>query len=123
MGKLVFQAVEFGRDTSWSLGRHYRLWFTASGDLQLWNTLENRVIWQSATSGHRFAVQADGNLVVYGAGGESVWSTRTAQHGGGYLAAHDDGNLVIHSQTSDRILWSTRTLEREPPASPWASLG
>ena len=67
MGRLVFQAIEFGRDMSWSLGRHYRLWFTPSGNLQLWNTVENRVIWQSATTGDRLAVQADGNLVIYGA--------------------------------------------------------
>ena len=105
MGRLVFQAIEFGRDMSWSLGRHYRLWFTPSGNLQLWNTVENRVIWQSATTGDRLAVQADGNLVIYGAEGESLWASGTGGNGGAYLAAYDDGNLLIRSRRNDQVLW------------------
>ncbi|MFL5236584.1 MAG: hypothetical protein ACJ8EL_03110 [Rhizomicrobium sp.] len=112
MGRLVFQAIEFGRDTSWSLGRQYRLWFTPSGNLQVWNTVDSRVVWHSATSGHRLAMQADGNFVIYGDRGESMWSSGTGGNGGAYLAAQDDGDLVIHSKTTDRILWRTRTAGR-----------
>ena len=54
-------------------------------------------------------VQADGNVVIYSDRGEGVWSSGTGGNGGAYLAAQDDGDLVIHSNNTDRILWSTRT--------------
>ena len=109
MGKVLFQAIEFGRDTSWHVGLYYRLWFTASGNLQLWNARNNGVVWESATKGERFAMQADGNLTIYDAAGKCIWASDTGGHPNAYLAAQDDGNLVIYTADQRRSLWETRT--------------
>ncbi len=109
VGKLLFQAIEFRRDTSWSVGAHYRLWFTAQGNLQLWNVANNGVVWESGTRGERLAMQADGNLTIYDANGRCIWASDTIGNPGAYLAAQDDGNLVIYSADQRRPLWETRT--------------
>lgn len=109
MGKILFQAIEFGRDTSWNLGRHYRLWFTPNGNLQLWNVANQGVIWESRTTGARLAMQADGNLTIYDAAGRCVWASDTAGHPNAMLAGQDDGNLVIYSADQRRSLWTTAT--------------
>ena len=109
MGKVLFQAIEFGRDTAWAVGKHYRLWFTPDGNLQLWNTANEGIIWESRTQGERLAMQADGNLVVYGPTGECVWSTGTYGNRDAFLAAHDDGNLVIYTADQRKTLWSSKT--------------
>ena len=107
MGKITFSAIEFGRDTSWSVG-HYRLWFTPEGDLQLSND-NGHVVWQTDTRGDRLAMQEDGNLAIYSPDGRCIWSTGTHGNSRAFLAAHDDGNLVIYSAQGQRPLWESRT--------------
>ena len=109
MGKLLFQAIEFRRDTSWSVGLHYRLWFTPQGNLQLWNVRNNGVVWESGTRGERFAMQADGNLTIYDAVDKCIWASGTTGNPNAYFAAQDDGNLVIYASDHTRALWETRT--------------
>ncbi|HWA02341.1 MAG TPA: bulb-type lectin domain-containing protein [Rhizomicrobium sp.] len=109
MGKIQFQAIEFRRDSSWSVGEHYRLWFNASGNLQLWNVRRNRAIWQSGSLGERLAMQADGNLTIYNAAGRCVWASHTTGNPNAYLAAQDDGNLVIYTADHRKALWDSRT--------------
>ena len=109
MGKLIFQAIEFGRDTSWAVGKHYRLWFNADGNLQLWNVANNGVVWESGSQGETLAMQADGNLVVYDRAGEVVWASGTSGNRDACLAVQDDGNLVIYTADQTKALWSTNT--------------
>jgi hypothetical protein len=111
MGKLLFQAIEFRRDTSWSVGEYYRLWFTPVGNLELWNVKNNGIVWESGTSGEKLAMQADGNLAIYDQFGTSIWATDTVGHPGAFLAAQDDGNLVIYGEDR-RALWATHTKGR-----------
>lgn len=112
MGKVLFQAIEFGRDTSWNMGLHYRLWFTPGGNLQLWNVRNNGVVWESGTRGDRLAMQADGNLTIYDAVGRSVWASDTTGHPNAFFAAQDDGNLVIYAADQRKALWNTGTAGR-----------
>jgi hypothetical protein len=109
VGKVLFQAIEFPRDTSWAVGQDYRLCFTTGGDLQLWNLANKAVVWESGTQGERLAIQADGNLAIYDAKGTCVWATGTSGNHGAYLAAQDDGNLVIYSADQSKALWNTGT--------------
>jgi len=53
-------------------------------------------------------MQADGNLVQYGNGFKSIWSSRTAGNSGAYAAFQGDGNLVVYSKAG-KPLWSTGT--------------
>ncbi len=109
VGKLLFQAIEFRRDTSWSVGKHYRLWFTPDGNLQHWNVANNGVVWESRTRGEKLAMQADGNLTIYDVEGKCIWASDTIGNPGAYLVAQDDGNLIICSADQRRVLWQTKT--------------
>jgi hypothetical protein len=109
MGKLLFQAIEFRRDKSWSIGEYYRLWFTPTGNLQLWNIRNNGVVWETGTAGERLAMQADGNLAIYDGAGKCIWASDTGGNPLACLAAQDDGNLVIYAADQKRALWATKT--------------
>src|SRR4051794_500282 len=104
MGTLRFQAIEFSRDTSWSLGVDFSLRFTTAGNLELWKTSENLLVWQTNTRGDRLAMQADGNLVVYSAEGAPLWSSGTAGDEA-QLIAGDDGQLAIVAADKTTTLW------------------
>jgi len=109
MGKLLFEAIEFPKDTTWAMGQYYRLWFSPSGNLKLWKVRNNGVVWESGTRGERLAMQADGNLAIYDGQGECVWAAGTSGHHGACLAAQDDGNLVIYAADRKKPLWHTGT--------------
>ncbi len=67
-------------------------------------------IWATNTSGRAtssFAMQGDGNLVLYAASGAAIWNSRTSGAPGAFLAIQDDGNVVLYSGA--RALWTTRT--------------
>ena len=69
-------------------------------------------IWRSraaAGPGARAVMQADGNLVIYGAGGQAAWSTGTGGHPGAHLALQDDANIVIYDSRG-RALWASNTV-------------
>ncbi|MCJ1673048.1 MULTISPECIES: hypothetical protein [unclassified Rathayibacter] len=65
----------------------------------------------SATGGHTFRMQDDGNAVVYDAVGHALFNTGTTGRGS-RLVLQDDGNVVIYSD-QDRPLWNTGT-DNEP---------
>lgn len=57
-------------------------------------------------------MQTDGNLVVYGATGNILWSSGTAGHPGAWLFMQDDGNAVIYSTpypTAKNPIWSSNS--------------
>ena len=67
-------------------------------------------IWSTNTAGRGtsiFAMQADGNLVLYSSTGAALWNSRTAGHPGASLSVQNDGNVVIYS--AGQPLWHTRT--------------
>ncbi|MFV0459526.1 MAG: M15 family metallopeptidase [Actinomycetales bacterium] len=57
---------------------------------------------------YRFAVQGDGNAVVY-SGGRALWSSGTAGSGPVRLVVQQDGNLVLYAQSSGRPVWASDT--------------
>ncbi|MFJ9362162.1 ricin-type beta-trefoil lectin domain protein [Streptomyces mirabilis] len=55
----------------------------------------------------RLAMQADGNLVIYGAAtGKSLWATNTSGNQGAYAQFGTDGNLHVYSSTG-ASLWTS----------------
>ncbi|MDH6141309.1 hypothetical protein P3T35_003326 [Kitasatospora sp. GP30] len=66
------------------------------------------VIDNSRYQGTKLSMQADGNLVLYGSSGRSLWSTGTWGHPGATAAMQADGNFVL-SGTDRNSLWSTGT--------------
>jgi hypothetical protein len=75
--------------------------------------------WASGTShdpsGAWLAMQTDGNLVIYRAGGtcscgaDAYWSSGTAGHPGAYLKMQTDGNVVIYD-SGGHPLWASNTV-------------
>jgi hypothetical protein len=59
----------------------------------------------------QFAMQTDGNLVLYPSivsGPTALWNAGTPGNPGAFLQVQDDGNLVIYSSTAIP-LWATAT--------------
>jgi hypothetical protein len=72
-----------------------------------------RAIWATHTAGQDtalFAMQTDGNLVLYAPGGRAVWHTATQGNAGAGLVVQDDRNVVVYS--GGRVLWHTNTWRR-----------
>ncbi|MFL5240252.1 MAG: hypothetical protein ACJ8EL_22180 [Rhizomicrobium sp.] len=111
MGTMFFQAIEFARDSVWSLGACFSLRFTKTGNLELWDVPAQRLVWESGTEGDMLAMQLDGNLVVYGKDREPLWASDTAGNLNAVLAASDEGRLTILSADRATTLWQV------PPAS------
>jgi|SRR4051812_47953311 hypothetical protein len=118
MGSLAFRAIEFRRNSHWSLGSDFILRFSETGNLELIATTPAALIWESATAGERFVVQGDGNLVIYNREGEPVWASHTAGHPDAVLVAGDNGSLEVVS-AGGSVLWQAtggdiKTEEAEP---------
>ncbi|GAA4674724.1 glycosyl hydrolase [Frondihabitans cladoniiphilus] len=62
----------------------------------------------SADGQYTFAVQTDGNLVVYKTGGPAIWNSSTYLQGGTHLDVQGDGNLVFYNKYG-KALWNTAT--------------
>ncbi|MFD1931112.1 hypothetical protein ACFSKW_06425 [Nonomuraea mangrovi] len=84
----------------------YKLIQQAQGNLVLYGPGGN-ALWSSPASGSPAyaTMQREGNLVIYNALNKPLWSTNTAGNAGAYLTVQDDGNLVIYS-ADNRFLWS-----------------
>ncbi len=54
-------------------------------------------------------MQTDGNLVLRGAGGRTLWATYTRGSGATWLSLQDDGNLVLRT-AGNRAVWATYTI-------------
>jgi outer membrane protein assembly factor BamB len=119
MGRMQFLAIEFKPDSHWTLGTNHTLHFTAAGNLELSNVATGEVVWQTNTRGQRMAMQADGNLVVYGHGQDVIWASDTAGNDGALLSAEDVGELMITTSDRGTVLWNART--SKPPVKEGAS--
>jgi len=76
------------------------------GELQLYRTHFERVLWSSNTPGRpidRVVMQADGNLVAYQPDGTAPWATGTDGHPGASATLRDDGDLVV--SVGPTVLW------------------
>ena len=63
----------------------------------------------TGTAQSTMSMQADGNLVVTGPGGNVIWQSGTAGTAGGYsLVLQNDGNLVIYN-AAEQAIWSSNT--------------
>ena len=82
----------------------------ANGDLVLVARSSSRQLWHSDTAGtgYRAIMQADGNLVVYDRQVYGVWSTLTGGHDGAVLEFTGAGDVEVRYQ--DKMLWSAGTL-------------
>jgi hypothetical protein len=75
----------------------FTLTYQPDGNLVLYGP--SGALWHSNTYGFsagRVAMQSDGNLVVYDAGGTPRWSSGTWNEPGAYVLAQSDGNLVVY---------------------------
>ncbi|MEM8640778.1 MAG: FG-GAP-like repeat-containing protein [Cyanobacteria bacterium P01_G01_bin.54] len=99
----------FHRGQEWVTPTGYKFVFQQDGNLVLYNP-HRKPTWATGTHGtgaNVFAVQADGNVVLYDHG-RPVWATDTAGHRGSYLAIQNDGNLVVYS-AAGKALFDTGT--------------
>jgi hypothetical protein len=90
-----------------SNGKYY---FAVQGDGNLVIYSPYRAIWSSHTNGHRpssMVAQGDGNLVLYKYGGGVIWASRTNGNTAAVLVMQNDGNLVLYA--SGHAVWSTHT--------------
>ena len=90
-----------------STNRRVHLVLQRDGNFVLYK--DGRAAWQTKTTNGQVALwQPDGNLVVYaGWGTNPIWASNTAGQGE-YLAAQDDGNVVIYN-ANWRPVWQTGT--------------
>jgi lysozyme len=87
-----------------------RLVHQTDGNLVLYDTHTGAPMWSTQTNGYAtntFAMQGDGNAVLYN-GGTPLWSSHTYGHNGAILVVQDDGNLVLYGN-GYAPLWSSGT--------------
>lgn len=80
-----------------------------------------RALWSSRTAGNSGAwavMQGDGNLVVYTAASRVLWASNTQGNPGAYARMQSDGNLVVYNAAANRALWSSNTVQPNPPPDP-----
>ena len=103
-----------------SAGGRYQLILQPDGNLVDYATASHQPIWQDYTYGKasdHLAMQGDGNLVLYGSGGQVLWYTNTRTLGGTRITLQDDGNLVMFSGSGVAV-WSIYTGIINPPPPP-----
>jgi hypothetical protein len=96
-----------------SNSRLFNLILQSDGNLVLYRTQFCLPLWASNTQGmpvDHVAMQGDGNLVAYSAGGVSLWATNTEGHPGSSLQLQDDGNLVVYDN-GGHPLWASNTVQ------------
>lgn len=114
MSDIYLTTGDYGLQERWAPLGNCVLGFTRGGNLELWNVVSGRLLWESGTEGKgapKLSVRADGNVVIYGHGSKVLWSSNTAGSPGAFLAVQADGNVVIYSK-DDRPLWQTATSGR-----------
>ncbi|MEM9539822.1 MAG: S8 family serine peptidase [Cyanobacteria bacterium P01_E01_bin.42] len=93
--------LTFSRGQEWVTSTGYKFVFQHDGNLVMYNP-QGQATWATGTNGTSadvFAVQKDGNVVLYD-NGKAVWATDTAGHVGAYFAIQGDGNLVVYSSAN-----------------------
>jgi hypothetical protein len=95
----------------------YKLIMQVDGNLVLYRTEDNFVMWASGTNGlgaDRCKMQEDGNLVIYDDDGNMptpIWASVTDGNPGAFLQIENDGKLIVHKSTRDFTpIWSTARL-------------
>jgi hypothetical protein len=82
------------------------------GDGNLVEYVGGRALWASDTAGHPGAwlgmQGTDGNLVVYSATNQPLWSAGIAGNAGDRLSVQTDGNVVIYT-AANQAIWATGT--------------
>jgi hypothetical protein len=104
------QSLAPGQTLTSRTGR-YTLSLQADGNLVLYGA--GAAYWASKTQSKvvsRLVMQDDGNLVLYDRKGGSVWASGTNGHPGAFLLVQDDGNVVVYHKNGG-ALWSTDTSE------------
>lgn len=95
----------------YSANQQFKLYFDTNGDLAEYDAV-GKQLWHTGTAGQA-AIEVDlidGNLVLYGAGYQTLWSSKTGGFGGSTLAVQDDGMVTIDT-ANGQLLWSTSTTE------------
>ncbi len=98
----------------------YQLILQPDGNLVEYATSGHRPVWQTNTDGKdsdHLAMQADGNLALYGRKGEVLWYSNTRTLGGTHVILQDDSNLVIKNAAGTPV-WSIETGIIAPPPTP-----
>ncbi|MBE9119010.1 CHAP domain-containing protein, partial [Lusitaniella coriacea LEGE 07157] len=101
--------LTFHRGQEWLTPTGYKFVFQDDGNLVLY-TPQGKPIWATGTDNTTadvFAVQTDGNVVLYDRG-KPIWATDTAGHAGAYFMIQGDGNLVVYS-SDNKPLFNTGT--------------
>jgi hypothetical protein len=105
------QVLEPGQSIASPNGRA-TLIMQSDGNLVLYqvDSGSRTALWATGTDvpGTRAAMQGDGNLALYGPGGECHWAAGTDGNPGAILALQDDGNLVIYAAAGS-ALWASGT--------------
>ncbi|HEY9702873.1 MAG TPA: ricin-type beta-trefoil lectin domain protein, partial [Allocoleopsis sp.] len=101
--------LEFYKGQQWVTSNGYKFVFQGDGNLVLYSP-SGQPLW--ATGSERmgatgFAVQTDGNIVLY-ASGKAIWASNTAGNPGAYLAIQTDGNVVVYN-SANNPLFNTNT--------------
>jgi hypothetical protein len=103
-----------------SPANNYQLILQPDGNLVEYVTATHTPVWQSHTFGlpsNHLAMQADGNLVLYGTGGQVLWYSNTRTLGGTHFNLQNDGNMVILKDDGTPV-WSIYTGVITPPPPP-----
>ena len=59
-------------------------------------------------TGDHAVLQYDGNLVLFDANGQTLWSSNTSTAGCANLVVQEDGNLVLYNAT--HAVWASNTV-------------
>jgi hypothetical protein len=101
-----------------SHNRQYRFAMQADGNAVLYHG--RTPLWTSDTA-HRavrgITLQCDQNLVLNATNKQPLWSSGTRGEGGSHLVMQDDGNAVLYT-AANRPTWNTDTAGGHPAAPP-----
>lgn len=80
--------------------------------LKVGTVYSNGFSWENGI--YTMTMQGDGNLVIYQNNRSrnsrtSIWSSNTGKNNGAKLWVQYDGNLVIYSESGNKVLWSAKT--------------
>lgn len=95
--------------------RRYLLAYQGDGNLVIYRVADSLAVWASGTYGTsagRAVMQADGNFVVYNAGGAPVFHTSTFGNPGSFLRLQNNGSIAVFRGSDQARLWSS-------PVPPW----
>lgn len=100
-------SANYNRGASWQTCTNYQLKFQTDGNLVLYSPT-GKPIWATGTEGQgadRFAIQSDGNVVLY-AGNKVLWASNTDGNSGIIFAIQTDGNIAVYNRTGQAIFAS-----------------